>query len=193
MRSSIAIVACAGCAAAAPPAPPRGPTATTTPPVAATCRDGRTVIVVRHAEKAAEGGKDPALSALGEDRARRLAATLGPSRVTHLFASEYRRTQQTLAPLAAKHGLEIAVRPAADHAALARELLGRGDGSLAVVATHSNVIPGLVRALGGAGLAGVAPDAEALAEDDFNRLVVLAFGCGAPRPVQVELRQAPPP
>ncbi len=110
-----------------------------------------TVCLVRHAETAAstETTRDPDLSAAGQARAGALAELLGASGVTHVFASEFVRTQQTVAPLAEAAGLEVVVVPA-------RELRGQLElvralepGALAVVCGHSNTVPALVRALGG--------------------------------------------
>ncbi len=115
-----------------------------------------TAIFVRHAETAQEttGAKngeapDPGLSAAGEERARILGRLLSRAGVTHLFASQYRRTQLTLQPLEEQTGHEILVLPAQqpeDQLRALRELPG---GSIAVVAGHSNTIPGLVCELDG--------------------------------------------
>lgn len=138
------------------------------------------VVVVRHAEKAQDGGDDPPLSAAGEARAERLARLLGASGVTHLFASEYRRTAATLAPLAQARGLEVAERPAREGERLLAELRALPAGSVAVVAGHSNTVPALVRALCGAG-------PEGLRDDEYESVfaVTLARGCA---PALLELR-----
>src|SRR5690348_14604182 len=60
----------------------------------------RTIVVVRHAEKGNDNPTDPSLSDAGVLRALELAKLFGSAKVTHLFASEFQRTQQTLAPLA---------------------------------------------------------------------------------------------
>jgi phosphohistidine phosphatase SixA len=109
------------------------------------------VFLLRHAEalpsSAAE--RDPALAEAGEARARTLARLLGAAGVTHLFASEYARTQATLAPLAAETGLAVAVVPASAAERQIAELRALPAGSVAVVAGHSNTVPGLARALAG--------------------------------------------
>ena len=108
------------------------------------------VIFVRHAETAAstETNRDPALSEIGGKRVAALARMLGSSGVTQLYASEYPRTQQTLAPLAAKTGLEVEVISARDATAQLDALRQLAPGSVAVVAGHSNTIPALVSGLG---------------------------------------------
>lgn len=165
-----------------PVAAPAPPAAASTPPV---CRQGRTFIVVRHAEKASATEKDPSLSDRGRARAEVLASMLAPARVTRLVATPYKRTQETLAPLAGKLGLPVEVRPADKTADLLSELRGAADGAVIVVASHSNVVPMIVRELGQAELSGVAGDM--LPEDEFGRVVLIDTPCGATRPSVVEL------
>jgi phosphohistidine phosphatase SixA len=104
-------------------------------------------VLVRHAEKAASGGDDPALSDAGEGRARRLADMLRASGVSHLFASEFLRTKATLAPLSVALQRSIVSVPARDQGALLSALESLPRGSLAVVAGHSNTVPALVEKL----------------------------------------------
>ena len=115
-----------------------------------------TAFFVRHAETAqkttgAQSGKapDPGLSAAGEERARILGRLLSRAGITHLFASQYRRTQLTLQPLEEQTGHEILVIPAQQPEDQLRSLRELPGGSIAVVAGHSNTIPGLVCELDG--------------------------------------------
>jgi len=107
-----------------------------------------TICLVRHAEKAADDPKDPDLSDAGRARAQALATLLEHAGVTRLFASEYKRTQQTLQPLSEKCGHAIEVVPAGTIDAQAALLKSLPAGSVAVVAGHSDTIPKLARALG---------------------------------------------
>jgi len=110
---------------------------------------GTTVVfLVRHAEKGSEG-KDPPLTEAGSERANCLAGMLKDAGVTHLFATEYQRTQLTVAPLATALGLEVVVLAPADGDALIEQLDGLPPNSIAVVAGHSNTIPAIAAALGG--------------------------------------------
>ena len=72
------------------------------------------VFFVRHAETAADtkSNRDPELSEAGLDRATALANLLEHAGVTHLFASEYQRTQSTIKALAERTGIEVVVVPA---------------------------------------------------------------------------------
>ena len=107
------------------------------------------VFVVRHAEKGTDDPRDPRLSRAGVERATALAAMLAHAGVTHLYTSEFRRTHETLQPLAERCGRSIEVIPAGTPDAQVAAIRGLPAGSVAVVAGHSNTVPELVRALGG--------------------------------------------
>ena len=120
------------------------------------------VVLVRHAEKAAEPGPDPALSADGLLRARALAESLRGSGVQAVVTSQFRRTRDTAAPLAEALGLTPEVVPAtADVAMHARQVaeavLSKHAGHTVLVVGHSNTIAAIVRALGGEAAADI-PD-----------------------------------
>jgi broad specificity phosphatase PhoE len=57
-----------------------------------------TIFVVRHAEKA-DATKDPDLSEAGRARAEALAKALRDAKIAAIYATEFKRTQQTAAPL----------------------------------------------------------------------------------------------
>ena len=90
--ASIALaLALAGCAA-------------TTPRTADTA--AVTFIVVRHAEKV-DASRDPDLSPAGHARAQALAASLGERELAAAYATEFKRTSQTLAPRVEARDLAI--------------------------------------------------------------------------------------
>lgn len=109
---------------------------------------GSHVIVVRHAEKTSDSARDPDLSVAGHARAERLAMLLAPRNIVATYASGYLRTQQTVAPTAAKHALAVttydASRDASEFAAQLRRDHPRGS---ILVAGHSNTVPAIVSAL----------------------------------------------
>lgn len=109
----------------------------------------RTIVLVRHAEKAVEPKDDPSLTEEGAARAKRLSDMLGKSGVTHVFSSEYQRTQQTVALLSVAAGVNVQVVPARAPDALLSALDSLPRGAVAVVAGHSNTVPVLVEKLTG--------------------------------------------
>ena len=108
-----------------------------------------TVFFLRHAEKVADKN-DPGLTKAGETRALALRRLLSKAGITHMFASEYKRTQATIAPLAKAIGVKVQVVSAAKPRDQMEALRKLPAGSIAVVAGHSNTIPGLLRQIGAA-------------------------------------------
>lgn len=109
---------------------------------------GVTVILVRHGDRDHGTDPDEELNALGQSRAEELARVLGDSGVTHIFATELKRTQQTAAPLAAKLKMKVTVIPAAETAAQEKALRELPAGSVALVVSHGDKMPELLKAFG---------------------------------------------
>jgi len=124
------------------------------------------VIVVRHAEKA-DQTPDTALSPKGRARAKALADLLRDAGVTHIVTSEYRRSQETAAPLAKALGLTPEQVPAKDLPALVARLHAVDPASIVVVVGHSNTIPPMLTVLGW-------PNTLDLHEGDYDDVFVLA-------------------
>jgi phosphohistidine phosphatase SixA len=146
-------------------------------PIRAAESDEPTIVfVVRHAEKQTEHG-DLELSDAGRKRGAALAALLEHAGVTHLYATQYRRTRSTLGPLAQAVGVELTVVDSGALDEQLRILKGLPGGSVAVVAGHSNTVPAIVRGLGGS-LSGTqqTEHGEMIDSDAYDRLfaVVLA-------------------
>jgi len=80
------------------------------------------VFIVRHAEKASTGDKDPDLSVQGQKRADALARILKDSQITSVFVTEFKRTQETAAPTARAAHVSPTALPANDIGALAEKL-----------------------------------------------------------------------
>ena len=111
------------------------------------------VLLVRHAERADTGGgapatmaADPSLSDTGRQRAESLAAILKDAGITAIYATEFKRTQETAAPLAKALGIAVTTVPAKDIAGLVQKL--KGATSNVLVVGHSNTVPEIVKALG---------------------------------------------
>jgi broad specificity phosphatase PhoE len=124
-----------------------------------------TVFVVRHAEKGPET-PDPSLTDAGKRRAEALAHVLKDAHITVLFASEFKRTQETLAPLAQDTGLIPMVVSAGKMDDLLEMLRALPAGSRAVVASHSNLVHLIVERLSG-------QKVPPLSDLEYDRLVVV--------------------
>jgi broad specificity phosphatase PhoE len=125
------------------------------------------VVIVRHAEKAADGGTDPDLSAAGRARADALARILKDSGITGIFTSEFKRTQETAAPTATLAGVAPTVIAAKDVAGLVAKL-HRLSGNVLVVG-HGGTIPDIVKALG-------IDTPIQIPEDDYTELLIVTLG-----------------
>ena len=127
-------------------------------------------VVVRHAEKADDGTRDPPLAEAGAARAQRLAAALQEESVVAVYATAYRRTQQTAAATAHGHGVAVttydARQPAVEFAAQLRRRHATGT---VLVAGHSNTAPGIAAALCGC-------DTTALGDNDYGRVYRVRIG-----------------
>jgi broad specificity phosphatase PhoE len=122
-----------------------------------------TVVLVRHADRDSDLDQ---LSAAGEARAQRLAQMLSGANLSAIYHTQYRRTQQTAAPVAARLGLMPVAFDAADANGLAAHIREHWSGQNVLVVGHSNTVPAVVRALGG-------PVIADFDEDDYDNLLVL--------------------
>ncbi len=120
-----------------------------------------TVYLTRHYEKAK--GDDPSLTADGAARASQLAAYFTTTPLQHIYSTSYRRTQETVAPLAQQQGLTVEDYDPSDLSAFA-DLLRQQTGFV-LVSGHSNTTPVLIQLLGG-------PDVS-IGEDDYGTLYIL--------------------
>src|SRR5215217_7075309 len=74
-----------------------------------------TVILVRHAEKKIEpNNPDPDLAPDGLERAQEIARVFGDAGVNAIYATQYKRTQQTVKPLSDRTGVAVTVLDAKD-------------------------------------------------------------------------------
>lgn len=105
-----------------------------------------TFILVRHAEKATEGGSDPELKPEGVKRAESLTALFEKTDVTAVYSTDFKRTKNTVAPLAAAKGLALNTYSSMKTADLEKLVAAHAGGTI-VVSGHSNTIPDIANAL----------------------------------------------
>ena len=140
------------------------------------------VILVRHAEKmpVPPENKDPDISAKGEARARLLARMFGNSGIAAIYATQFKRTQQTVKPLAEKTGVAVTQIEANKTSDLVAKIRLQNAGQVVFVAGHNNTVPEIIKALGG-------PQLPIIPEDQFDNLFVLTVdGTGAAKLLQMK-------
>ena len=136
------------------------------------------VLLVRHAEKAAQPPQDPPLSEAGSARAQALVAVARDAGVTAIITTQFERTRKTAEPTAAALHITpevVDAGPAAQHAkAVAEQVLKHAGGTVLVVG-HSNTVPAIVGALG-------APRPRDLCDSEYDQVFVVVIGdAGPPR------------
>jgi 2,3-bisphosphoglycerate-dependent phosphoglycerate mutase len=112
----------------------------------------KTIVLVRHAEKAGESAMDktgdPDLSPAGQERAKRLLEIVKKYKPHEIYATAYKRVQETVQPIAEyRHKKIETYDPAKQNDLIDHIMKGTTDHFL--IAGHSNTIPMLVNALMG--------------------------------------------
>ena len=127
-----------------------------------------TVFFLRHAEKKKQGS-NPDLSNAGKQRAQSLIHVLGTTGAKYFYATQFKRTQQTVKPLASHLKTRVSKYTAANSEMFAtRKLLKLPGGSVAVVVGHSNTVPQMIAALTG-------NSTIQITESQFDRLFVVTL------------------
>lgn len=110
----------------------------------------KTIVLVRHAEKAASTEMDKTgdvdLSAEGRDRAERLAKAIKKYKPHEIFATDYKRTKQTAEPIAKLRGKEIQTYDPAKLPDLVTQIMASKTDHYLIVG-HSNTTPALANLL----------------------------------------------
>ena len=101
----------------------------------------KVILLVRHAEKVDES-QDPDLSAQGKERAQRLVKAVGKYKPGGFYSTDYKRTRDTLAPLALKREKKIEIYDPRKPQELIDTIM-KSKTKRFVVSGHSNTIPGL--------------------------------------------------
>jgi 2,3-bisphosphoglycerate-dependent phosphoglycerate mutase len=134
-------------------------------PVAAGNDGVFTLYFVRHAEKQADGSRDPALTEAGQHRAQQLAGWLQDKEISDVWSSDYKRTRDTAKPLATALGTDLTIYDPGKLTVLAGQL--RNNSHNAYIVGHSNTTPELARLLC------KCPIAD-MDESEYDRLIVIS-------------------
>jgi len=135
------------------------------------------IFIVRHAEKASSTDPDTPLAIQGEDRALSLARLVRNAGVTHVFATDKKRTQQTVEPLCEQKGLTPVIVKASDTAAMVKALKETPKNAIVVLAAHSDTIPTILQGLGVAKPVTIKDDqyGRVFFVTESNQLIELAY------------------
>ncbi len=128
-----------------------------------------TIIFIRHAEKKIEpDNPDPELSPTGLARAQELGRMFGDSGVGAIYATQFKRTQHTVKPLADKLGIRVTQVPAKNSAEVVKQIRAQHMGKVVFVAGHNNSVPEMIAALGG-------PKFPLIPETEYDNLYILTI------------------
>ncbi len=147
-----------------------------------------TVILVRHAEKIVDpNNPDVDLSLAGQARAQEIVRIFGDAGINTIFATQYKRTQQTVKPLAEKLGLPINQVNSKNTSDLVAQIRAQHSGQVIFIAGHNNTVPEIVAALGG-------PTFPVIPENEFDNLyIVTVYRTGKAKLVKLKYGAASVP
>lgn len=124
------------------------------------------IYVTRHYDTPA-GEKDPDLLPQGKARAEKLSAWFYGRTLKAIYVSNFKRTRETAAPLAATLGVTPETYDPGDTPAIVAR--AKAAGGPVLIVGHSNTVPDIVAQLGGA-------RPEALKHEDFGDLWTIENG-----------------
>ena len=128
-----------------------------------------TVILVRHAEKKIEpNNQDPDLSPEGVERAEEIARVFCDAGINAIYATQFKRTQQTVRPLADRTGVPITLLDANQTDDLVKRIQTELRGKTVFVAGHNNTVPAIISALSG-------ETYPVIPESEFDNLFVVTI------------------
>lgn len=132
-----------------------------------------TVILVRHAEKKIEPeNPDPDLAPEGLERAQEIARVFHDAGINAIYATQYKRTQQTVKPLSDRTGVPVTLLDAKQTDELVKRIQTSLRGQTIFVAGHNNTVPAIASALSGENFP-VIPESE---YDNMFIVTIYRFG-----------------
>jgi phosphohistidine phosphatase SixA len=140
-----------------------------------------TVILIRHAEKIIDpSNADPDLSPAGQARAQELVRMFSDAGINAIYATQYKRTQQTVKPLADKLGLRVGQINSKSTAELVTQIRSQNPGQIVFIAGHNSTVPEIVSALGG-------PQYPVIPESEYDNLyIVTVYRTGKAKVVKMK-------
>ena len=140
-----------------------------------------TVILIRHAEKIIDpNNPDVDLSPAGQARAQELARMFGDAGINAIYATQYKRSQETVKPLADKLGLRVNVVNSKNTNDLLAQIRAQHSGQTIFIAGHNNTVPEIIAALGG-------PKYPIIPESEYDNLyIVTVYRTGQAKVVKMK-------
>ncbi len=131
-----------------------------------------TVIFVRHAEKSAQPAENPGLSEAGKRRAVELARQLVDADVVAgvdaIYSTSYKRTEETVQPVATALSLPISSYDANDTASIMDKIVREHKGEIILVVGHSNTVPLLI------GNMGASKNVPEIDENEYDNIYIVS-------------------
>lgn len=127
-----------------------------------------TFVLIRHAEKASDGTRDPGLTAEGEARAERLMELFKNADLAAIYSTPYKRTRSTVAPLAKATSMEVKEYNPRGTSFL-NDIMKDHAGGTIVISGHSNTTPFVANALLGN------DKFKQLDESEYNKIFVVTI------------------
>lgn len=140
-----------------------------------------TVILIRHAEKIIDpNNPDVDLSPAGQVRAQELTRVFGDAGINAIYATQYKRTQQTVKPLADKLGLPVNIVDSKNANGLLAQIRAHNSGQTVFIAGHNSTVPEIIAALGG-------PKYPIIPESEYDNLfIVTVYRTGQAKVVKMK-------
>ena len=144
-----------------------------------------TVILIRHAEKIIDpNNNDVDLSPAGQARAQEIVRMFGDAGVNAIYATQYKRTQQTVKPLADKIGVPVTIVNSKSTGDLLAQIRAQHSGQTIFIAGHNNTVPEIIAALGG-------PQYPIIPESEHDNLfIVTVYRTGKAKVVKLKYGSA---
>lgn len=128
-----------------------------------------TVILIRHAEKLANGSKNSELSEAGKKRALLFADIMAKTKVDAVYSTDFKRTENTVVPLAKAQNLSV-LKYEGGNLKEIDDLLSKWKGGTIVICGHSNTTPSIVNHL-----TGNKDEYKSFEDIDYGNLIIVTL------------------
>lgn len=110
-----------------------------------------TVVLVRHAEKKLDepNNQDPDLTPEGVERAQEIGRMFAGAGINGIYATQYKRTQQTVKPLSDRTGVSVTLLDSKQTDQLLLRIQTTYSGQTIFIAGHNTTVPTIVSELSG--------------------------------------------